>query len=96
MKKFTLVGLALMIGCGAGMAARDFWRPAATAQPPAKQFQHFCTELKWDEVLGEQELRPEFGLEGWELATFVSAEQKRGLGGGHTYTRIIACFKRQI
>lgn len=96
MKKLSLVGLALMIGCGAGMAARDLWMPPASAQAPVKQFQHFCSELKWDEVLGEQELRPEFGREGWELVTFVSAEQKRGLGGSSTYTRIIACFKREL
>ncbi|MFW6067902.1 MAG: hypothetical protein ACOC97_06165 [Myxococcota bacterium] len=49
--------------------------------------------MKWDDVLGQQNLRPDLGDAGWELATFVSAEQK---GFGRTTTRIVACFKRQV
>lgn len=67
--------------------------PPAGAQTAGKKFQHHCEELKWDDVLGQQELRSELGREGWELATFMTAEMKGGFG---TTTRIVACFKREV
>ncbi len=84
--------ISLVLGCSAGVAAHRAVLPVAHGDSPDK-FHHFCTELKWDEVLGEQELLPDMGAKGWELATFVSAEQK-GFGGGRT--RIVACFKRRV
>lgn len=68
----------------------------AAPQPPAprpKRYEHRCTELSWEEVLGNQPLKADLGKNGWELATFVSAEKKAF--GGPT-TRIVACFKREI
>lgn len=94
MNKATLLAsVGLLVGCAAGAVAKDVLVPIAGAQANGAVFQHRCVDLKWDEVLADGELRPELGKAGWELATFVSAEQK-GFGGGST--RIVACFKRQV
>jgi hypothetical protein len=93
MNKSVLVALALLVGCGAGAAVHNVVMPVAGAQGQHTIFQHHCTEVKWAEVMGEKEFRPEFGGAGWELVTFVSAE-KKGFGG--PTTRIVACFKREV
>lgn len=82
----------LLIGCAAGAAANHAIATPPGAQVDGKRFQHKCIELKWDDVLGVQDLAPQMGAQGWELATFVSAERK---GAFNTTTRIVACFKRQ-
>jgi hypothetical protein len=92
-RNVTLALVALLIGCGAGAAGHHVFVPPAGAQVAGKAFQHTCRELKWEQVLGDQELQSELGKAGWELATFVSAEEK-GFGG--TTTRIVACFKREV
>lgn len=94
MKTQYLVGaLCVSLGCAAGAVARDVVVPIAGAQAEGKAFQHQCHELKWEDVLDKQELMPELGKAGWELATFVSAEKK---GAMMTTTRIVACFKREV
>src|SRR5690606_21808468 len=93
-KNPVLIAIALLVGCGAGAAVHNVVMPVAGAQAHGSRFQHHCTEVKWDQVLGEQEFRPELGAAGWELVTFVSAE-KKGFGGSGT-TRIVACFKREV
>lgn len=92
-KNSMLIATALLVGCGAGAAVHNIVMPVAGAQSRGSQFQHFCTEVKWDDVLGEQEFRPDLGASGWELVTFVSAE-KKGFGG--PTTRIVSCFKREV
>ena len=92
-KNVGVATLSLLIGCAAGVAIKETVTPIAGAQVHGRQFQHRCQELKWDSVLGGNELLPEFGAEGWELATFVSAEKKGFTGPS---TRIVACFKRQV
>lgn len=92
-KSVLVASVGLMIGCAAGVVGKEVLVPIAGAQANGTAFQHRCVELKWDDVLGDGELRPELGKDGWELATFVSAEQK-GFGG--TSTRIVACFKRAV
>jgi hypothetical protein len=98
MKGKTFIAfIALLIGCATGVAARNAVLPIAEGQG-VKVVQHHCTELKWDEVLGEQNLRPDLGNNGWELATFVSAVKRgarleaavggavRGFGGAQNQT----------
>jgi hypothetical protein len=93
MNRKTVIALvALLIGCAAGATAQSVVLPTAKGTS-TKRFQHHCQELKWDQVLDQQDLLPELGSAGWELATFVSAEKK---GGFQTTTRIVACFKRDI
>jgi len=87
----TIATLCLLLGCVAGAAMLQLGLAPAHAQTPARRFQHLCQELTWEEVLGSKDLKPDLGKQGWELATFVSAE-KKGFGGGST--RIVACFKR--
>jgi hypothetical protein len=84
--------IALTLGCAVGATAQSVVLPLARGQT-TKKFQHHCQELKWDEVLDQQNLLPEYGDAGWELATFVSAEKK---GAFNTTTRIVACFKREV
>ena len=91
--KYLTAAVCLVVGCAAGAAMDDVVVPIAGAQASGKKFQAHCEELKWDEVLGQQELKPELGQAGWELATFVSAEMKNGFG---TTTRIVACFRREV
>lgn len=85
--------LCLALGCAAGAAMDDVVVPIAGAQASGKQFQAHCEELKWEDVLGKQELKPDLGQQGWELATFVAAEMKGGFG---TTTRIVACWRREV
>jgi hypothetical protein len=91
-RKTAIALVALLIGCAAGATAQSVVLPTAKGTS-TKRFQHHCQELKWDQVLDQQDLLPELGNAGWELATFVSAEKK---GGFQTTTRIVACFKREI
>ena len=94
MNRTTMIAtLCLMLGCAAGAAVRQAAVAPAGAQVQGKKFQHLCQELTWEEVLGSKDLKPDLGAQGWELATFVSAE-KKGFGG--PTTRIVACFKREI
>lgn len=92
-KGVVITCLALFVGCAAGVVGKEVLVPIAGAQAQGKKFQHICSELKWDDVLGEKTLRQDLGDQGWELATFVSAEQKGGWGNS---TRIVACFKREV
>ncbi len=88
-KAVGLIGMALVVGCAAGVVGKELIVPTAGAQALGKRFEHRCANLKWGELDDGAELRPDFGAEGWELVTFSSAMQ-----GGTT--RIFACFKREL
>ena len=93
-KKSMFAVALLLVGCATGTAMHDTIVPEVTAAPGAGQWENRCTEVKWDDVLGQnQNLMPEFGAAGFQLVSLVSAEQKSGFG---TQTRIIACFTRKV
>ena len=90
--KVLLATTCLILGCAAGVVASDAIAPTASAVQGAPTWENRCQEVKWDEVLGTNDLRRELGDVGFELVSLVSAEQK---GAMTMKTRIIACFKRR-
>lgn len=92
MKTKVLIGTtALILGCAAGVVANEAVAPLAHAVEGGGTWENRCEEVKWDEVLGSGQLRPELGKAGFKLVSLVSAEQK---GAMVLKTRIIACFTR--
>jgi hypothetical protein len=88
-KNVWTAGVALIVGCAAGLVGKEAIVPTAGAQLHGKQFLNRCIDVKWEDISDKSHLRPDLGAKGWELVTLTSAMQ-RGT------TRLIACFKREV
>jgi hypothetical protein len=82
-KTLALVLAGILIGCGAGNAARAFAQQFPPS-PAAPKWQQFCEKLDVDEEKDLQRIR-EVGLAGWEVVSAAPfAPHSHGL----------YCFKR--